>query len=70
MWTSNTVPSVVDAGPGGPVELGVKFRSDINGTITGLRFYKSANNTGTHVANLWSSTGSLLATATFVGCAE
>src|SRR5262249_14360045 len=35
--------------------------------ITGLRYYKSANNTGTHVGNLWSSTGTLLATAIFSG---
>ena len=31
-----------------PVELGVKFRSDVAGYITGVRFYKSAGNTGTH----------------------
>lgn len=47
------------------VELGVKFRSDENGYITGIRFYKSSGNTGTHVANLWTSSGTLLATATF-----
>ncbi len=46
-------------------ELGLKFRSDVNGTITGVRFYKSSNNTGTHVGNLWSSSGTLLASATF-----
>ena len=34
---------------------------------TGIRFYKAMANTGTHVANLWSSTGTLLATATFAG---
>jgi hypothetical protein len=33
--------------------------------ITGVRFYKSSANTGMHVGNLWSSTGTLLATATF-----
>ena len=38
---------------------------DTNGFITGLRFYKSALNTGIHSANLWTSTGQLLATATF-----
>ena len=48
-----------------PVELGVKFRSAVDGFITGLRFYKSTQNTGTHVANLWTSTGTLLASATF-----
>ena len=52
-------------GPDSAVELGVKFRSDVAGTITGIRFYKASTNTGTHVGNLWSSTGTLLATATF-----
>jgi hypothetical protein len=47
------------------VELGVKFKSDTNGYITGLRFYKGTANTGTHVGSLWSSTGTLLAQATF-----
>jgi hypothetical protein len=46
------------------VELGVKFRSDSAGFVTGIRFYKGAGNTGTHVASLW-STGTLLAQATF-----
>jgi hypothetical protein len=49
------------------VELGVKFRSDVAGFVTGVRFYKAAANTGTHVGNLWSSTGTRLATATFTG---
>ena len=43
----------------------MKFSSDTNGYITGLRFYKASTNTGTHVANLWTSTGTRLATATF-----
>ena len=47
------------------VELGVKFRANVNGSITGIRFYKGAANTGTHVGNLWTSTGTRLATATF-----
>ncbi len=46
-------------------EVGVKFESAIPGFITGIRFYKGAANTGTHVGDLWSSTGTLLATATF-----
>jgi hypothetical protein len=65
IWSSTAVPTVIDAGPGAAVELGVKFTSDFNGTITGLRFYKSGNNTGTHIGSLWSSTGTLLASATF-----
>jgi hypothetical protein len=43
----------------------VKFKSDIAGYITGVRFYKSSANTGTHVGSLWSATGTLLARATF-----
>ncbi len=43
----------------------MKFHSDVAGFITGVRFYKGAGNTGTHIANLWSSSGTLLATATF-----
>ncbi|HUL97991.1 MAG TPA: N,N-dimethylformamidase beta subunit family domain-containing protein [Mycobacterium sp.] len=67
IWPSSTVPAQVDAGPDNPVELGVKFRSDVAGTITGIRFYKASTNTGTHVGNLWTSTGTLLASATFTG---
>ena len=45
--------------------MGVKFRADVAGSITALRFYKGATNTGTHVGNLWTSTGTLLASVTF-----
>jgi hypothetical protein len=57
----------VDSGDGNAVELGVKLRADAAGTITGVRFYKAATNTGTHVGHLWSSTGTLLGTVTFTG---
>ena len=43
----------------------MKFRSDVAGSVTGVRFFKGAGNTGTHVGNLWSASGTLLATATF-----
>jgi hypothetical protein len=49
------------------VEVGVKFRSDEDGFITGLRFYKGAGNNGTHVGHLWSAGGQQLAEATFAG---
>ena len=65
IWPSTAVPTLVDVGPDKPVESGVKFQSDVAGTITGIRFYKAIANTGTHVGNLWSSTGTLLASATF-----
>ena len=65
IWSNTTAPTVVDSGPDKAVELGVKFRSDVNGTIVGIRFYKAAANTGTHIGNLWTSNGTLLATAPF-----
>ena len=49
------------------VEVGVKFTSDVAGTITGIRFYKGSGDTGTHVGNLWTAGGTLLASATFSG---
>jgi hypothetical protein len=57
----------VDGGADNSVELGVKFRSDVAGSITGVRFYKASTNTGTHVGTLWTSTGTRLASVTFTG---
>jgi hypothetical protein len=65
LWPSSAAPTTADAGDGASVEVGVKFTSDVGGTITGVRFYKSAANTGAHVGSLWSSTGTRLASATF-----
>ncbi len=61
------VPAVPDVADTSSVVLGVKFTSSSVGKIRGIRFYKSAANTGTHVVSLWSSTGTLLAQATSSG---
>jgi hypothetical protein len=60
-------PPVVDSGDTGSVVLGVKFRSDVAGSVIGIRFYKAAANTGTHVGALWSAGGTLLGQGTFTG---
>jgi hypothetical protein len=65
-WNPSTTPAQVDSGDASAGEFGVRFRTDYDGYITGVRFYKSASNKGTHVGNLWSNTGTLLATAIFV----
>lgn len=65
IWQPSTTPAVVDVSDNGSIEVGVKFRSDSSGYILGIRFYKGAKNIGTHQGNLWSSTGTQLATATF-----
>jgi Domain of unknown function (DUF4082)/Domain of unknown function (DUF4091)/Abnormal spindle-like microcephaly-assoc'd, ASPM-SPD-2-Hydin/Immunoglobulin I-set domain len=67
IWPGTTVPASIDNGASGPLELGVSFKSDVSGTITGIRFYKSGANTGVHVGRLWGPTGALLASVTFTG---
>ena len=65
IWNDSVIPPLEN--DSGAVELGVKFRSDVAGEITGLRFYKGPGNTGTHVGHLWSGAGTLLGQATFTG---
>ncbi len=49
-----------------PMELGLKFRANMSGHVTGIRFYKGPNNGGTHLGNLWTSNGTHLAQVTFM----
>jgi hypothetical protein len=65
IWGTNVTPTTTDSGDPASIEAGVKFTTDVSGYITGIRFYKAAANTGTHIGNLWTSTGQLLASATF-----
>jgi hypothetical protein len=65
VWPSTATPSTADDADPGALELGVKFRSDLTGYISGVRFYKGPTNTGTHIGHLWSSTGTLLGSVTF-----
>ena len=65
IWTPAATPANPALTDGQPIEVGVKFRSDVNGFVTALRFYKGTANVGSHVGHLWSGTGALLAEATF-----
>lgn len=65
LWDPSVTPAFPDDGRAGRYEVGVKFRADVSGSITGIRFFKSSRNTGAHVGNLWSATGVRLAHATF-----
>ena len=56
IWSATTVPPApLDDNDTSSIELGTKFRSDSNGLITAVRFYKIAANTGTHTGSLWTS---------------
>jgi hypothetical protein len=67
VWSSTATPGTLADPDTAAVEVGMKFRSDVNGIVTGVRFYKGAGNTGTHTGSLWSATGTRLATVTFTG---
>jgi hypothetical protein len=58
-------PANIDSFDGAGIELGVKFTASVNGSILGVRFYKAPTNTGTHAGHLWTTTGTLLASAAF-----
>jgi hypothetical protein len=65
IWSNSYVPNE-NTTAFGSYEVGVKFESNVGGKVTGVRFYKQAVMGGyVHVGHLWSSTGQLLATATF-----
>jgi hypothetical protein len=66
-WTDSSLPATPEADDTPSVTLGLKVYSDVSGTVTGIRFYKGAQNTGTHVGTLWSSQGTKLAEVTFSG---
>ena len=66
IWDNSATPAVAAINDGSAIEIGVKFRSSVNGLITGIRFYKGAANASTgHVGNLYNSSGTLLASVAF-----
>ena len=64
-WASTMAPKTPAAPTSQPTELGLRFNSNIAGYITGVRFYKSSKNTGSHTGSLWTTTGTLLGSVTF-----
>ncbi len=66
LFSSTDTPTTAAANDSSSVELGVKFIASADGQITGLTYYKSAQDTGTHVGSLWTASGQLLGQATFI----
>ncbi len=67
VFAATQTPTVVSDSDNVAVELGMKFRADQDGFISGVRFYKGSANTGTHTGSLWNTAGTRLATVTFTG---
>jgi hypothetical protein len=66
IWPSNPTPQNPTDISAAPTELGLKFRSKIDGLITGVRFYKGdATNGGAHLGHLWTLSGTPLGSVTF-----
>ncbi|MGZ2454619.1 hypothetical protein ACVIRO_007436 [Rhizobium ruizarguesonis] len=66
LFTGADTSGVAAANDANSVELGVKFIASASGQITGITYYRSAQDTGTHVGSLWTASGQLLAQATFI----
>ena len=64
---TNQIPATSNATDGGAYELGMKFRVARSGQISSIRYWKSASDSGLHTGRIWSSTGTLLASVSFVG---
>jgi hypothetical protein len=64
IWGS-TVPGNAASEDPGPVEVGVKFRTDVEVRVTGIRFWRGPGNDGPHIGHLWRGDGTLLAGVAF-----
>jgi|GEM_PF-4650301 len=65
LFAPGDTPAVANSGEYSSVELGVRFTAAIDGSVTGIRFYKGTSNTGIHTGSLWTADGTQLATGTF-----
>ena len=65
LFSPSAIPAQSNVDDKKQLEVGVKFSSSVAGSITGIEFYRATGDTGSDVAQLWSSTGTLLATGTF-----
>jgi hypothetical protein len=61
----NQQPETASARDYGSVELGLKFKPDVNGYVVGVRFFKGTGNTGPHTGTLWSAKGVRIEQVTF-----
>lgn len=62
---TDQIPDSASGSDTSAVNIGVKFRTDIPGYVTGLRFYKDGDNTGTHTGYLFNAAGDVLGSLTF-----
>ncbi len=66
LFENTDAPTSVDLAdePGG-IEVGMKFKSLMDGYIKSIRFYKSPGATGQHTGSVWDLSGNLLSSIVF-----
>ena len=65
LLSSSATPPIPDSGDGSAITVGLQFTANVDGFITGLRYYRDAANTGTHTGAFYTQGGTRLATLTF-----
>lgn len=66
LFTSQTPSSEYTDG-GTAYELGMQFETNFSGKITGMRYYRTSSEGGSHTGHLWDEDQTLLATVNFSG---
>ncbi|MBK8204784.1 MAG: DUF4082 domain-containing protein [Bdellovibrionales bacterium] len=66
LFTSQTPSSEYTDG-GTTYELGMQFEANFSGKITGMRYYRTSSEGGSHTGHLWDADQTLLATVNFSG---
>lgn len=57
IWDDENPAEAVDSGDATSVVVATRFMPLVDGQITGVRFYKVAANTGTHIGSIWTADG-------------
>ena len=65
LWSADAKPRSGADPDRAAVEVGTTFRATVDGSVTGIRFYKHSENQGPHKGNLWDANGKLLASVSF-----
>ena len=63
IWPDTTVPTYPSWNDPATVQVGTRFTASVAGSVTAIRFYKGAANTGTHTVMLWGPSQALMAQA-------
>lgn len=69
LFSPSGTPAQTSLNDGPQLEVGLKFQANVAGQITALKFYRSPSDTGQNVVELWTATGTKLASASFTNTA-